>query len=178
MRNSNIPREAGWAVLRGGIAIAVMILTSLVSACSHGSDLVGLSGRPYNYDDRSIAAVQVNGHRVGGGMDAAQPGYARSGGQSCCLRLPRYATHADVVIQYADGEDLELVAEVEQPWPPMTSLAIVHVLPGPKVMIEITPGQGFARRDLMLAALHELGIEPEANEEGLFREGPFEYMKD
>ena len=150
----------------------------LLSACTPKEDLVGLSGLPYNYDNRSIISVRVNGRGVGGGMDAAQRGGVSGGGQTCCFRLPRGAHSAEVQIHYADGEVFETAATIEQPWPPMTSLGIVHVLPGrdePRVIIEITPGQRFPRLDLMAQSLRSSDLEIEVEYTGPLREGPFKY---
>lgn len=168
---------------RRGLAGACMLIGAvlLATACTAKEDLVGLSGLPYNYDDRSIVSVRVNGRGVGGGMDAAERGGVKGGGQTCCFRLPRGARDAEVQIQYANGEVLDTTAVIEQPWPPLTSLGIIHVLPGlqgPKVIIEITPGQSFPRRDLMEEALDDASLERVVDYGGPLRDGPFEYMDD
>lgn len=168
-------RKAGGVLASTGVLAGGLLL---LGACTPKEDLVGLSGLPYNYDNRSIISVRVNGRGVGGGMDAAQRGGVKGGGQTCCFRLPRGAQTADVQIQYADGEILETVATIEQPWPPLTSLAMIHVLPGsggPKVIIEITPGQSFARRDLLDRALLDAALTRETDYGGPLRDGPFEY---
>lgn len=149
--------------------------------CSAATETVSLSGLLYNYDDRGIASVRVNGRGVSGWAHGAEPGAVKSGGQTCCFPMELGATAASVEIEYLDGGEVSLLAEVEQPWPPLTSLALIHVLPGsdvPRVVIEITPGQRFPRSDLMLEALNRVGLERRAEHRGPLRDGPFQYAGD
>lgn len=161
--------------------LALGVVLSGAVGCAAGTDTVSLSGSLYNYDERGIASVRVNGRGVSGWAHGAEPGAVKSGGQTCCFPMELGATAATVEIEYLDGGEVSLLAEVEQPWPPLTSLALIHVLPGreaPRVVIEITPGQRFPRSDLMLEALNQAGLEPRAEHRGPLRDGPFQYAGD
>lgn len=175
--------EAGTMVVRGRsprLVVLPFLLWACVG-CAVGDDTVGLSGLLYNYDEHGISSVRVDGKGVSGWADGARRGAVTGGGQACCFRLRRGAREVPVSIRYFDGNEIDLVAEIEQPWPPMTSLGIVHVLPGadgPKVIIEITPGQRFPRSDLMTQALAAAGLDLEIDYEGPLRSGPFTYSDD
>jgi hypothetical protein len=45
-------------------------------------------------------------------------------------------------LTFAEGPDVIVQAQVLQPWPKFIDTADIYVLPGRRVVIEITPGPG------------------------------------
>jgi hypothetical protein len=113
---------------------------------------VGLSARAYNYSQDHIAFVAVNGKWAGGGDGPYDPAKRRGptgGGSVCCVNLIEGGSTAEVELKFIDGSTLDVStlkvqAQVLQPWPKFINTANIYVLPGRRVVIEITPGPGIA----------------------------------
>lgn len=124
----------------------------------------GLTGVVFNYSDEAIAEVRVEGELAGTGYEGVPPGGVTGGGSSCCMAMDPTRDTVWVTVVPALDEAYEVQAQVEQPWPKGASTAIVHLLPGRKVVIETTLGYGIAaRRDLMENQLKALGIPMEVD---------------
>lgn len=124
----------------------------------------GLTGVVFNYSDEAIAEVRVDGELAGTGYEGVPPGGVTGGGSSCCMAMDPTKDTVRVTIVPALDEAYEVQAQVEQPWPQGASTAIVHLLPGRKVVIETTLGYGIsARQDLMQDQLKALGIPMEVD---------------
>lgn len=154
------------ALHKAGLALAVVLA---VSGCSESDDVParqvgGLTAITYNYSDEYIDFVRVNGRLVGSGLERVKPGGVSGGGGACCISLNAYADHLSVEVTPGLEESYVVQATVEQPWPNGANTALVHLLPGRKIVIETTLGAGNApRKDLMDARLAELGINKEVD---------------
>lgn len=83
-----------------------------------------------------------------------------------------------VTVTPALDDAYEVQAQVEQPWPKGASTAIVHLLPGRKVVIETTLGYGISpRQDLMENQLKALGIPMEVDHTFGMIPGRYEYTE-
>lgn len=126
--------------------------------------LDGLTSVVYNYSDEAIASVRVDGELAGTGLEAIRPGDVSGGGRSCCMAMAPFRAKVPVTIEPAIGTVYTIQATVEQPWPKDPTTAIVHVLPGRKVVIETSLGVNTGpRKDLLDSQLKELGVEREVN---------------
>jgi hypothetical protein len=109
---------------------------------------VGLSARAYNYSPDDIISVAVNGKWAGGGklypFDPAKRRGPTGGGSVCCVNLIEGGSTAEVELKFIDGSTLKVQAQVLQPWPKFINTANIYVLPGRRVVIEITPGPEIA----------------------------------
>jgi len=138
--------------------IGAMVLTLGISAC--GADepqSVGLTGVVYNYSDDTLVAVYVNGHDVGS-MDSALPGQVRSGGYICCFSLAQGAKEAQIRVRLTKGKTYETTATIENWWPDLAHYGVVHILPGRKVVMQVTPSAPLPRKDLLEAQQRALGM--------------------
>lgn len=138
----------------------------------------GLTGVVFNYSDEAIASVRVDGELAGTGLEAARPGDVSGGGRSCCMAIAPFENTVPVAIELAVGSIYTIQATVEQPWPKGASTAIVHVLPGPKVVIETSLGVDLApRKDLLDGQLTALGIEKEVDVDWFMNPGRNTYTE-
>ncbi|QOY63056.1 hypothetical protein INQ40_01830 [Lysobacter sp. H21R4] len=124
----------------------------------------GLTGVVFNYSDEVIAEVRVDGELAGTGYEAVRPGNVTGGGGSCCMALAPTLDTVPVEITPGIADPYTVQATIENPWPKGASTAIVHVLPGRRVVIETTLGIGIGpRSDLLNAQLEALGIVKEVD---------------
>lgn len=151
-------------------ATAIMLLSMAlwpVVGCSQQpahEKIDGLTGVTFNYSDEVIASVRVDGELAGTGYEAVRPGEVTGGGGSCCMALDPTLHTVAVLIEPALDDPYEVTATIEQPWPTGANTAIVHLLPGRKVVIETSLGAGIGpRADLLNAQLTALGIEKEVD---------------
>lgn len=68
---------------------------------------------------------------------------------------------AEVTVQTVN-ETYLAEAQIEQPWTQHPNYMTVHALPKRKIVIEVSPSIGMARKDLLDQRLAELKIKPEA----------------
>lgn len=137
-----------------------------------------LTAVTYNYSDEVIVSVRVDGELAGTGMEAAKPGGVTSSGRSCCISMDAAAKTLPVEIKPALADQYVVEGEVEQPWPKGASTAIVHVLPGRKVVVETTLGYGIGpRKDLMDGQLAAMGITKEVEYSGPINAGRHTYTE-
>ncbi len=140
--------------------IRVALLPVLVMAMS-GCDTkepksLSLTGIVYNYTDSAIAAVSVNGRNVSAVMDGVEPGGVTGGAGVCCAEIVDGAREAQVEVDLGDTK-YTAKASVEKWWPDLAHYAVVHVLPGKKVVMQITPSFPAPRKDLLEAQQMALG---------------------
>ena len=150
--------------MRRMLAIATLLWVMMwaVTGCSQSSSnrkIGGLTGIVFNYSNEVIAEVRVDGELAGTGYEAVRPGDVTGGGGSCCMALAPTLDTVQVAITPAEGDRYTVQAMIEQPWPQGASTAIVHLLPGRRVVIETTLGIGIGpRSDLLNAQLEALEI--------------------
>jgi hypothetical protein len=77
-------------------------------------------------------------------FDPAKRRGPTGGGSVCCVNLIEGGSTAEVTLTFPEPEEPDLVvqAKVLQPWPKFINTADIYVLPGRRVVIEITPGPG------------------------------------
>ncbi len=132
----------------------------------------GITGMAYNYSQESYAFVKINGKTVGGGVEKTKIGGATSSGGTCCIELPLGAKTVQVTLDPAKGEAVTVNAPVEKWWPDMANSAVVHILPGRKVVVEVKTVYTWPRRDLIEARIKELGLKKEVELTGVYTNGP------
>ena len=138
----------------------------------------GLTGVVFNYSDEVIAEVHVDGELAGTGYEAVRPGDVTGGGRSCCMALAPAIDTVQVAITPAVGDPYAVEAIIEQPWPKGASTAIVHLLPGRRVVIETTLGVGIGpRSDLLNAQLEALEIVKEVDIDWMMIPERYEYSE-
>lgn len=145
----------------GGILMVFAIAWIPVTGCARGPDTVSLSSSAFNYSDENIGRILINGKEAGGRLDPVKPGDASGSGIICCVSLERGQKQAEVTVQTVKGT-YTAQAQIEQPWTQYANYMTVHVLPKRKIVIEISPDIGMARKDLIDGRLKELGIKAEA----------------
>ena len=91
-------------------------------------------------------------------MGKVAPGDVSGGGVMCCFRLPENAKEAEVEIQSSSG-DYKTTAQIEKWWPDLAHYGVVHILPGRKVVMQVTPSAPRPRKDLLEKRQEELGLE-------------------
>ncbi|WP_084658886.1 DUF3304 domain-containing protein [Chitinimonas taiwanensis] len=145
----------------------------LVCGCKAEPRMVGgMSGVAFNYSQESFSFVKVNGETIATGLRKAKIGDVEGGGSICCIALPLGAETAEVTLIPSKGEPFTVIASVEKWWPDLAGNAIVHVLPGRKVVIAVGSVNIFPRQDLMNSRINELGLKKEHEYTGPMNTGP------
>jgi hypothetical protein len=141
------------------VAILGGILALCLTGCSAKEPAsISLSGIVYNYSQDSLATVKINGKTAGTAMGKVVPGDVSGGGVMCCFKLPENAKEVEVEIQSSSG-DYKTTAQIEKWWPDLAHYGVVHVLPGRKVVMQVTPSAPSPRKDLLEAQQRALGME-------------------
>ena len=109
------------------------------TGCAKEPELVSTSATTFNYSQDSLLDVWVNGKSAGSLAKAAKPGEIKGGGVVCCISLSSTWKSVEVKVQATKGVEYTTQAPIRRPWPAIASYAVVHVLPGRKVVIEISP---------------------------------------
>jgi hypothetical protein len=101
------------------------------------------------------------------------------GGSSCCSgEISSIKPTATVTVVTNHGTyTTQAVVELPFPPPELRSTLIVHILPGRKVVLEVTPGGEFGRQDLLEPQIKALGLKLEVPFSDLLRTGPNTYRK-
>jgi hypothetical protein len=166
------------------VILFCFVLTSAftVTACqAKGPEMVGgLGVELLNYSQESVYSVSINGSDSGvHWATAAKIGGVEGGGQSCCSgKISAIKNTADVSVKTNHGT-YTTQAQVELPFPDLMDTLIIHILPGRKVVLEVTPGNFFPRQDLMDEQIKALGLKKEHEYTGPLRSHPkyTEYYK-
>lgn len=163
--------------MKGFIKFSISVLCALaITACeAKEPEMVGgLSGMVYNYSQDWIATVKINGKGVGSHSDEAKIGGVEGGGIVCCTEISPTQERVNVTVKTDKGEYTTL-GVVELPFPDLMHYLIVHVLPGRKIVIEVTPGDTFPRKDLLDAQIKALRLKKEHEYTGPMRTERPEY---
>ena len=159
----------------------VCVLTWPTTGCSQSSadrKIDGLTAVVFNYSDEDISLVRIDGNLVGSGYDPVRPGDVAGGGRSCCISLAPALGTVLVEIKPALADPYTVQATIEQPWPKGASTAIVHLLPGRRVVIETTLGVGIGpRSDLLNAQLEALGVVKEVDVDWMMIPERYQYSE-
>jgi hypothetical protein len=149
-------------------------LLAMINACGAKEPRkIGVSSVPYNYSDQTVLAVRVNGQSVSLLMKAVKPGGVSGGGVICCIDLPEGATDAQVEVDVGDSKYVAQ-ARIERWWPDLANYAVIHVLPGRTVVIEIRSVDTWPRKDLLEQQLQLNGINKAVTFTGPMNIGPME----
>ncbi|PHV10194.1 DUF3304 domain-containing protein [Chitinimonas sp. BJB300] len=169
------PSCFNWQWLRGGRAgLQGLVLALLVTACQAQEPKMvgGITGVAYNYSQEYVVFVKVNGKTVATGLDEVKVGGVKGGGGMCCIELPLGAKTAEVTLVFPKGKESKVVAPIEKWWPDLAESAIVHILPGHKVVMEVRSIDLVPRSDLLDARIKELGLKRETKIKGIYNTGP------
>lgn len=154
-------------------ALLLLIVAALSGCGKREPQQISLMGIVYNYTDRAIASVRVNGQNVSAVMDGVQPGGVSGGAGTCCAEIPEGATEAAVEVDLGDSKYVTQ-ARIEKWWPDLAHYAVVHVLPGKKVVIEVRSVDTWPRQDLLDQQLKAAGLTKKVNFSGPMNMGPLE----
>lgn len=130
-----------------------------IAGCDAGEPkTVGLTGIVYNYSDETLISVSINNQGIGS-MDEVVPGDVTSGGFICCFSIPLDAKEVEVAVKLPKGQSYKTTAQIEKWWPDLAHYGVVHILPGRKVVMQVTPSAPEPRKDLLEKRQEELGME-------------------
>lgn len=141
-----------------------LLVTAFACGCTSAEPKMvgGMTGVVYNYSQETFVLIKLNGKTVGTGTDKVKVGDVTGGGGGmCCTSMPLGATKAEVALTTAKGEMVTVTAPVEKWWPDLAEYAVLHLLPGRKVVVEIRSTGVHARRDLQEVRIKELGLTKE-----------------
>ncbi len=143
----------------GKAAFYWALITLCLAGCqAKEPSTVGLSGVVYNYSQDSLATVKINGKTVGTTARKVELGDVSGGGIMCCFNLAVGATEVEVELESSSG-DYKTIAKIEKWWPDLAHYGVVHILPGRKVVMQVTPSAARPRKDLLEQRQVELGLE-------------------
>lgn len=154
-------------------AVAVVVPIALIGCGVKEPQKLSMTGVVYNYTDKAVAAVRVNGRNVSAVMDGVEPGGVSGGAGACCVEINEGAAEAQVEVDLGDAS-YSTQAEVEQWWPDLAHYAVVHVLPGKRVVIEVRSVETWPRQDLLEQQLTAVGVAKKVNFSGPMNTGPME----
>ena len=158
-------------VARG--AGCLMLAMSLEGCETKEAKPISMTGVVYNYTDKAVAAVRVNGLNVSAVMDGVDPGGVSGGAGACCAQIKEGATEAEVEVDFGDAK-YTTQAKIEKWWPDLAHYAVVHVLPGKKVVVEVRSVEAWPRQDLMDQQLKAAGLQKKVSFSGPMNTGPME----
>lgn len=138
------------------LVFTLWLLVTLSACGVREPKKIGLSGIAYNYTDQTVVSVRVNGQEASSVMDGVHSGGVSGGAVVCCLELSNGATEAEVEVDLGLST-FTTKAKIEKWWPDLANYAVVHVLPGEKVVMQITPSSPLPRKDLLEAQQQALG---------------------
>ena len=134
---------------------------------------MSLTGMVYNYSQEGYAWVKVNGVTAGSVLKKVAPGGVSGGASICCFELPVGATQVEVQVEPSIGEGFTTTATIEKWWPDLAHYGVVHILPGRKVVMEVTPSAPLPRKDLLEAQQKAQGLPVKVNFQ-IWAAGPIE----
>lgn len=146
-------RKVGWLVM---LAVGLLGIGGCVAK---EPETVGLTGIAYNYSDETIAFVNIGGKNIARGLDESANGGVKGGSGMCCFDLPVGARTVEVEITFWDQTKFHTTAQIEKWWPDLAHYGVVHILPGRKVVMQVTPSYPAPRKDLLEIRQQELGLE-------------------
>lgn len=165
-----ISAAARW--LRRWVGLTVLAVSA--SGCmASGPKSVGLTGIVYNYSEEGYSSVRIDGQMIGSRAPKVEPGNVSGGGSTCCFDLPVGVNEIEIFLKPSLSDGFTTTARIEKWWPDLAHYAVVHILPGRKVVMQVTPSAPLPRKDLLEAQQRALGQE----EKVLFRmwsAGPIE----
>lgn len=154
--------------------VGAMLVSIALTGCGlKEPKKISMTGVVYNYTDKAVAAVRVNGRNVSAVMDGVAPGGVSGGAGACCVGIEEGATEAEIEVDLG-GASYTTRAKIEKWWPDLAQYAVVHVLPGQKVVIEVRSAETWPRQDLLEQQLKEVGTAKKVNFSGPMNTGPME----
>lgn len=152
---------------------AMVVSIALIGCGLKDSKKISMTGVVYNYTDKAVAAVRVNGRNVSAVMDGVEPGGVSGGAGACCVGINEGATEAEIEVDLGDTS-YTTRAKIEKWWPDLAHYAVVHVLPGKRVVVEVRSVETWPRQDLLEQQLSAVGVAKKVNFSGPMNTGPME----
>lgn len=162
------------------LSISLVSSFNLTGCVAKESELVtGLSIELLNYSQDSISVVKINGVPTGAFSYPAKIGETKGGGTLCCSgEISVNKNSVDVTVETNHGSyAIQALVELPLPPPDLRDTLIIHVLPGRKVVLEVTSFATFGRQDLLEAQIKALNLKQEVPFSDLLRTGPNKYIK-
>jgi hypothetical protein len=181
---SNLQQSEHTALRKVMLFCFVLTSAFTLTACQavDKETVKGLGVELLNYSQDSIVSVKINGANTGVHTGRAKIGGAMGGGIICCSgEISTARANADVTIEtvkFVNGKNGAVAYEtyttqalIELPLPPsdLRDTLVIHVLPGRKVVLEVTPGPARPRQDLMDAQIKALGLKKEDDDSSYMR---------
>jgi len=139
------------------IALTVFFLGSACTAKE--PEMVSLTGIVYNYSQEGYVSVKINGKSAGATAKKVEMGDVSGGGGVCCFNLAIGAQEVEIELEPSVSDGFKTTATIEKWWPDLAHYGVVHILPGRKVVMQVTPSAPRPRKDLLEARQKELGLE-------------------
>lgn len=139
-------------------AAAVLIGTSGCEAKK--PETVSLTGVVYNYSQEGYVSIKINGKSVGTTVRKIEIGGVSGGSGMCCFELPIGAKQIEVELEPSLSDGYKTTAIIEKWWPDLAHYGVIHILPGRKIVMQVTPSAPRPRKDLLEVRQKELGLEP------------------
>lgn len=158
------------------VMLIIALMLSL-AACAREPETISLTAITYSYGE-AYADLRVNGQWAGKGANSVKPGDVTGGASICCIEIVENAKTATVTVQTGLNKQYVTEASIEQPWTQYPHYATVHLLPGRKVVIEITALEPAPRIDLLVSSLKAIGLnEYHIQAPHMWNSGPAETLK-
>lgn len=154
--NDDIKQRPGRGLLHS-TAMCLVLVMALAGCGEEKPKMTRVSAVLYNYSEDPVVAVKINGDNLGA-IREVLPGNVSGGGVMCCFPLAEGAEEVDVEVQLPDGQGYVTKAKIEKWWPDLANYGVVHVLPGQKVVMQVTQNAPLPRKDLLEAQQKALGL--------------------
>lgn len=143
--------------LQRTVGVSFMLVVALVACVEKPPRQTRVSAVVYNYGQESSVGVRIGGEHLGG-FDKVPLGKVSGGGVACCFSIQEGAKEVDVEVNLPDGQKYVAKASVEEWWFDLAHYGAVHILPGRKVVMQVTPSDPLPRKDLLEAQQQALGL--------------------
>lgn len=154
--------------------LGVLFIVNSAGCNAKDNQTVSLSGIVYNYSQEGYVSVKINGKSISSVLKKVMPGDVSGGAIVCCFSFPLNTKNIEVELEPSLSDSFKIIASVEKWWPDLSHYAVVHVLPGRKVVIEIRSAYTWPRRDLLENQLKSLNIKKAVEYSGPMNDGPLE----
>lgn len=154
--NSHMKLRFG-CLLQRTVCVSFVLAVALSACGEKPPRYIQVSAVVYNYSQDPVLGLRINGGYIGG-FEPVHLGSVTGGGVACCFAIQEGAKEVDLEMSNPDGSKFVVKATVEQWWPDLAHYGVIHVLPGRKVVMQVTPSDPLPRKDLLEAQQKALGL--------------------
>lgn len=149
-------------IFQRALGLSLVLAAALVGCGETPPKYASVSVVVYNYSQEPVLGLRINGGYIGG-FEQVPQGSVTGGGVVCCFEIQEGAKQVDLEMSNPDGSKYTVTADVEQWWFDLANYGVIHVLPGRKVVMQVTQSAPLPRKDLLEAQQKAMGLPVKVN---------------